>query len=123
MLTMSWFDSGASGAAVDTGLSAIGMIPAYGTALSAIQTGWHGGSAIGHLINGDTRSAAESGVNAGISAVGLIPFVGEAASAAQTGWNATMTGARLGGASDEQAPTASQAITNWILGPRQPGDR
>ena len=102
-------------AAVDTGLSAVGMIPAYGSAVSAVQTGYHGAATVDALLSGDTEQAQSSGVNTALSAAGMVPMLGEGLSAFQTGWNGAATIDRATGASDEAAPTFSEAVTDWIF--------
>ena len=108
---MGWFD-----AIVETAGDVAGAIPGISEVASAGMTAYHGTSALMNYIGGDDELAQDELMATGNSAVGLIPAVGEGYHAVHAGANIAALGARAFGASEEEAPTVSEAMADVVFG-------
>ena len=108
---------------VDGAGAAVGAVP-YGEPIAA---GIHAADAGVHAIagaydaaTGDNAGAAEqlghASLQSASAATSLIPLYGALQDAGTAGFNATATGARAAGASDEQAPTTGDLYNKHLLG-------
>jgi len=106
---------------VDGAGAAIGAVP-YGEPIAA---GIHAADGAAHSIagaydawTGDDEGAAEqmghTSMQMGEAATSLIPLYGALQDAATMGFNATATGARAAGASDEEAPTTGDLYNRGL---------
>ena len=97
---------------VDGAGAAIGAVP-YGEPIAAgihlVDGGAHAIAGAYDAATGDNKGAAEqfghTSMQGAEALTSLIPLYGALQDAGTAGYNATMTGARAAGASDEQAPT------------------
>lgn len=100
---------------LDAGINFAGAIPAYGTAISLGAAAGHAINGVSAYMDGDMEGAQDEGTSAVLSGISAIPAFGTGAGIGMGLWDTFATGSRLAGASDNDAPTSSQAISDMIF--------